>query len=190
MKQKFDRKIFTAGIFIKDIGFVMYKLPQIIGALRNTKISKAFVEKVMTVTTAVNGCTYCAWFHAKQAVSAGISKEEVKNMLNLQFQADASEFEIMGLLYAQHYAESDRNPDNEITAKLFNYYGDKTAKHIILFIRIIFFGNLLGNTWDAILSRLKGNPAENSNIIFEFIFFLLTFWLMIPSIIVTKEKKK
>jgi len=187
MEQYFDRKIFTAGLLVKDLGFLIYKFPEIIGALRNKNISKAFREKIMSVVTAVNGCTYCTWFHAKQAVSSGISQEEIINMLNLQFQADASEFEIVGLLYAQHYAETNRNPDDEMTIKLYEYYGDKTAKHIILLIRMIFFGNLMGNTFDAFLSRLKGNKAENSNVIFEFIFFILTALFMVPAMFVAKE---
>lgn len=190
MNYTFSRRIFTAGIFLKDIGFLIYNLPRIICSLRDEKINRAFIEKIMSVVSAVNGCTYCTWFHAKLAVASGIGEEEIKNMLNLQFHADASEFEIMALLYAQHFAETNRQPDNEMTKKLFDYYGDKTAKNIILFIRMIFFGNLIGNTWDAVLSRLKGNSAKESNIIFEFIFFLLTFWFMVPAIYLSKEKKK
>ncbi|MGB7294323.1 MAG: carboxymuconolactone decarboxylase family protein [Candidatus Aminicenantales bacterium] len=87
--------------------------------MRNKEISRTFIEKIMTVTTAVNGCRYCAWFHAQRAVESGISQEEIRNMLNLQFQADASEFELIALLYAQHYAETDRKPGREMTAKLF-----------------------------------------------------------------------
>jgi AhpD family alkylhydroperoxidase len=189
MKDKFTRKIFTAGIFINDIGYLIKNSPQIICALQNKKINRALKEKVMSVVTAVNGCTYCAWFHAKQAVASGISEEEVKNMFNLQFHADASDFEMMALLYAQHFAETNRQPDYEMTKRLIDYYGDKTSKHLILFIRMIYFGNLIGNTWDAVLSRLKGNPAKESNIVFEFIFFLLTFWFMLPAILLTKEKK-
>lgn len=189
MKQKFQKKIFTAETFIKDTGFLIAKTPRMISAIRNEEISRAFMEKIMTVVTAVNGCTYCTWFHAKKAVESGISDEEVKNMLNLQFQAEASDFELMALLYAQHYAETDRNPDSAMRAKLFDYYGEDTANLIIIVIRMIFFGNLLGNTWDAVLSRLKGNPAENSNVIFEFFFFLLTFYFMIPSMFLAKEHR-
>ena len=180
MKKKFDRKIFTLNLLLTDLGFLMGKTPQILAAMRNKEISKSFMEKIMTIVTAVNGCTYCTWFHAKQAVSAGISEEEVKNMLNLQFRADASDYEIPGLLYAQHYAETNRNPDKEMTDKLFGFYGDQTANHIILFIRMIFFGNLDGNTFDAFLSRLKGNKAENSNVFFEFFFFVVHTPFMLP----------
>ena len=187
MKQKFDRKIFTLKLLFVDLGFLLGKTPQIITALRNREIGKSFMEKIMTIVTAVNGCTYCTWFHAKQAVSTGISEEEVKNMLNLQFKADASDYEIIGLLYAQHYAETNRNPDKEMTDKLFMFYGEKTANHIILFIRMIFFGNLDGNTFDAFLSRLKGNKAENSNVIFEFFFFIIHAPIMLPLIPATKK---
>ena len=186
----FDKKIFTARLFFGDIGFLLWNTPKIIGASGDKKISKAFVEKIMTVTTAVNGCVYCSWFHAKQAVNSGISEEEVKNMMDLQFQADAGEYELMALLYAQHFAETDRKPDPEMTKKLFDFYGEKTAMHIILFIRMIFFGNLYGNTWDAVLSRFRGRPAKNSNIVFEFFFFLVNFLVMFPFMWLVKRGKK
>jgi len=187
MKQKFKRRIFTAGTLSRDMGFLFSKMPQMIGLARNEKISRAFLEKIMTVVTAVNGCVYCAWFHAKQAVASGISDDEVKNMLNLQFHADASDSELIALLYAQHYAETNRDPDKEMTDKLFDYYGVTTANHIILIIRMIFFGNLLGNTFDAFLSRLQGNPAENSNVIFETIFFILAAPFLLPAIPLSKK---
>ncbi|MBN2356491.1 carboxymuconolactone decarboxylase family protein [candidate division KSB1 bacterium] len=187
MKQKFDKKIFTAGIFFKDIYFLIYSIPTIVGALRNKKISKTFIEKIMMVTTGVNGCIYCEWFHAKQAVACGISEEEIRNMLNLQFHADASDFELTALLYAQHYAETNRKPDADMTARFFDFYGEKTAMHLFMFIRMIYFGNLFGNTWDAVISRLKGNPAKNSNLLFELFFFLLTFWFMGPAMIPVKK---
>ncbi len=179
-KQKFTKKIFTAGLFFNDLGFLIKNFPKIIATLKNKKISKMFFEKIMTVTSAVNGCVYCQWFHAKKAVSTGISKGEIKNLLNLQFQTDASDFELNALLYAQHYAETNRKPDTEMTDKLFAFYDQKTANNIIIIIRMIFFGNLYGNTFDAFLSRFKGIKAEKSNIIFEFIFFLINIPFMLP----------
>ncbi len=91
-------------------------------------LDHAFVEKIMTVVTAVNGCRYCSWFHARQAVSSGISQEEVKRMMKLQFQADANQEELMALLYAQHYAETECNPTPEMTEKLVAAYGTEKPK--------------------------------------------------------------
>jgi len=59
--------------------------------------------------------------------------------------------------------------------KEFDYYKDKTAKHIILVIRMISFGNLYGNTWDAV---------------FEIFYFLLNFLIMIPAMFIIKKDKK
>jgi len=187
MKDNFDRKIYTFRLLLNDLVFLFRNTVNIFSAMRNKKLGKVFMEKVMTVVTVVNGCTYCTWFHAKQAVSSGISKSEVKNMLNLQFKAVASDFEMTSLLYAQHYAETNRNPDEEMTKKLFDFYGEKTAKHIILMIRMIFFGNLSGNTFDAFISRLKGKKAQNSNIVFETLFFILTAPFMLPLIPAVKK---
>ena len=152
--------------------------PQIRKTMRT--LDQAFVEKIMTVVTAVNGCVYCAWFHARQAVASGISAEEVQNMLNLQFQADAAEDEIPALLYAQHYTETDRRPDPEMLQKLVDTYGEEKAQQIQLLIRMITFGNLSGNTFDAFLSRLKGVKAPDSSAIFEFFFFLFSAPALLP----------
>ena len=186
MADKFVKKIYDAKTFFKDMIFFLKNIKNIFAANKNDKINKKFIEKIMTVTTAVNGCVYCEWFHAREAVKAGIDEKEVKNMLNLQFEASATDFELPALLYAQHYAETDRNPDSEMKEKFYNFYGEKTANHIFIFMRMIYFGNLLGNTWDGVISRLKGKPAEDSSILFELFFFLLTFWFMAPAMILTK----
>ncbi len=180
MKNQFDRKIFTAGLWVEDTLFLLHKLPAIAGVLRDKDISRAFMEKIMLVVTAVNGCTYCAWFHAKTALLSGLSQEELKNTLDLQFQTDASDFESLALLYAQHFAETNRQPDPHMTRRLVAYYGEKTAAHIILIIRMMFYGNLIGNTFDAFVSRLEGKRAPNSNVFFEAAFFILLAPVMLP----------
>jgi AhpD family alkylhydroperoxidase len=190
MKRGFDKRIFTARTLMSDMGFLTRKSPEMVGLLWDKKITKALIERIMTVVSAVNGCKYCAWFHAKQAVSSGTSEEEVRNMLNLQFHADASDFELLALSYAQHYAETNRNPDSEMTANLCGFYGARTAKHIILIIRMISFGNLVGNTFDAFLSRLKGNKAPNSNGTFEAIFFVVTAPFMLPAMRLSRKYRE
>ena len=65
-----------------DIFFLSGNFSGIISAFGNKKINRVFIEKIMTVSTAVKGYVYCEWFHAEQAVSSGISEEDIKNMLN------------------------------------------------------------------------------------------------------------
>lgn len=190
MNNGFDKRIYTPGLWIGDTLFLLRNLPALIGVMRNTDISRAFMEKIMLVVTAVNGCVYCAWFHAKTALSSGLSQEELKNTVNLQFQADASDFEITALLYAQHYAETNRRPDPDMSRRLVAFYGDQTARHIKLIIRMIFFGNLAGNTFDAFISRLRGVKAPHSNALFEVIFFVLHAPVLLPLLPIMRQDRQ
>lgn len=190
MNTGFQKRIYTFKSLVVDMGFLAASMPRAAAMSRNEKISKAFIEKVMTVVTVINGCMYCSWFHARQAVESGLTANEVHNLFNLQFETDASEFELPALLYAQHYAETNRQPQPEMTEKLRVFYGEETASQILLIIRMITFGNLSGNTWDAIVSRLRGNPAKNSSVLFEAFFFLLTWYAMIPMMMLSRDYRQ
>ena len=187
MSQSFSRNIYNFKLLKTDLKFMFSHMSQIRQTMR--ALDHTFVEKIMSVVTAVNGCRFCAWFHARQAVASGLSSEEVQNMMKLQFQADTSKEELPALLYAQHYAETRGNPDPEMTDRLVSAYGEEKASQIRIVIRMITFGNLSGNTFDAFLSRLKGVKAEGSSPIFEFIFFLLGAPALLPLLPKLNTKK-
>lgn len=189
MKRGFAKRIFTARLFLAQLGFLIWNSPQIMRVFTN-KEQKQLIEKALLVTDATNECVYCSWLDAKLAIQSGMDEEEIQNMMRLQFQTEASEYELYTLLFAQHFAETRENPDPAMTDKLFAYYGEKTAKDIILAIRAVTFGNLYFNTWEAIISRCKGKPAPNSSVIFEMVYFLLNFIIILPFIILRKLDKK
>lgn len=186
---EFTKKIYTFKTLWSDIGFLFSHFKQIRGLSKNKDINKVFFEKIMSVVTAVNGCRYCEWFHAKQSLEAGMDTKEISDMFELQFHTSASEFELPALLYAQHYAETNRMPDVEMNQKLNEFYGEKTASDIRLIIRMIYFGNLTGNTFDAFLSRFKGQKAEGSSIVFEFFFFIFNAPFLLPILWILNRKK-
>ena len=187
MNDNFGKRIYTPSLFARDILYLASHITEILRAVRSKSVSRKFAEKIMTVITAVNGCVYCQWFHGRQALSNGISKEELSELVNLQFHSHASPDEAPALIYAQHYAETNRNPEPEMTRKLEEFYGEETASHILVFIRLIYFGNLAGNTWDAVISRIRGDPAGNSSRIFEAFFAFAAMWVMIPAMIFTRK---
>ena len=186
--ENFSKNIYTFPLYREDVCFILKNIPGYRRAFRNREIPRSFAEKIMLVVTAVNGCRYCSWFHAKQALASGMNKDEIREVIDLQFQANAEDREIPALLYAQNYAETGRKPDSGITDRLFEFYGDGTAGDIILYIRAIFFGNLAGNTFDAFLSRFRGKKAENSNVLFELFFFIINFPVFFPLLFVMKKK--
>jgi len=117
-------------------------------------ISPAFRERLMLAVTAVNGCRYCSYFHAKQALKSGVSPEEISRLLSGDVDA-CPEDEATAVMYAQHWSESDAHPEPEAIQKLQQTYGVEKTEVIHLMLRMIRLGNLLGNTWDYLIYSIS-----------------------------------
>jgi AhpD family alkylhydroperoxidase len=118
-------------------------------------VTLVFRERLMMAVTAVNQCRYCSYYHAHEALAAGIPAEEINQLLGGSVAA-YEPHEAVALLYAQHWAESDANPDPVTKRRLVDTYGADRASDIELVLRLIRFGNLCGNTFDYILYRITG----------------------------------
>ncbi len=118
-------------------------------------IPAAFRERLMMAVTVVNGCRSCSYMHAKLALKAGISPEELRNLSTGAIPAEAPQDEWLALTYAQHWAESDGRPDPEIRQRLEESYGAERTEAIHIVLHIIRVGNLMGNLWAELLPRLS-----------------------------------
>lgn len=108
----------------------------------------------MLAVTAVNGCRYCSYFHAGEALKSGLKQEEIGRLLSGQIDTCPPE-EAPAVLYAQHWAESNAHPDPQALQKFEEIYGRKRADSIHLALNMIRIGNLMGNSWDYMLFRLS-----------------------------------
>ncbi len=162
-KGSFSKRIYTPHSLLQDFRDILAHFHEFRSAVRSKRISKAFAEKIMLAVTAVNGCRYCSYGHAKTALASGVSQEEVDLLLSGEV-GHASPEEAPALFFAQHYAESDGHPDPEMMHKLVETYGQDKARDTLAHIRMITLGNLSGNTFDALLNRMRGHPAEGSSL--------------------------
>ncbi len=161
MKTHFSRRIYTSfGQFWQDVRYILARRRLMRAVMRGGLISAPFRERLMLAVTQVNGCPYCSYFHAKEALRAGLSPEEVRALgEGVLDQAPAEE--IPALLYAQHWAESNAQPDPEVRRRVEAIYGPEVFQGIELALRAIRVGNLLGNTWDYLRFRLGlGRPSS------------------------------
>ena len=94
--------------------------------------------------------------------------------------------EVVALAFAQHYAETEGTPTDEARDKLVEQYGEQKSNDIMLFIKMITVGNLLGNTIEGLGSRFKGKPPENGSLVFE-LFIYIFGW---PFILILNKKIK
>lgn len=118
-------------------------------------ISYDFRERLMMVVTEVNGCRYCSYYHAKEALKSGISKAELKALLEGHIPENTPPEEYPALVYAQHWAEQNAQPDPEAVAHLEETYGKEMADAIHIVLRMIRMGNLSGNLFDFWLYKLS-----------------------------------
>ena len=137
-----------------DIKAIFSKRKDIKALMRDGKISDSFRERIMLAVTEVNGCRYCQYAHAKMALEAGISHDEIKALSSGSFQNCPDE-EVPALLYAQHWAEKNGQPDIDTRQKIVDIYDETTVEAMELAMRMIRMGNLLGNSWDYVLFRLS-----------------------------------
>ena len=140
--------------FFGDLWFPIRNRKRLREITEKELISPAFQERLMLAVTAVNGCRYCSYFHAKQALKSGITIEEINQLLSGDV-ANCSKDEAVGVIYAQHWAESDTHPEPEAVERVKQTYGVEKAEAIHLILRMIRMGNLMGNSWDYFLYRLS-----------------------------------
>jgi AhpD family alkylhydroperoxidase len=149
----FRKRFYTPRTMFRDLREILAHRAQFRDTVRSGRVSRAFSEKIMLAVTAVNGCRYCTRYHTGQALREGVSAQEIARIMA----ADLGEFdeeEAVALAFAQHWAETGGQPDPEASRRFREYYGPLVSADILNWMRMINFGNLSGNTMDAILWRL------------------------------------
>jgi AhpD family alkylhydroperoxidase len=185
----FIKRIYTYATFKADTQRIFDHFDSVHRAARSGRVAKTFAEKIMLVVTGVNGCRYCNYGHSKAALAAGVSETELQDLLTLEFRTFPI-YEVTALNFAQHYAEENGQPNPEAWQRMVTYYGEDIAHDILAYIRMITFGNLLGNTFDALLSRIKGNPAEGSSLGSELSVLLSVVWMPVYCMALQKFCRK
>jgi len=152
---EFRRRIYhNLGEILTDFRAIWSQRDILREAMRENGLDPAFRERLMLVVTGVNGCRYCSYAHAREALSEGIDQKEIDALGEGMFEGSPSE-EVPALLYAQHWAEMDGDPEPGVREQIRQRYGKRTLEQMEIALRMIRMGNLLGNTFDYILYRVS-----------------------------------
>jgi AhpD family alkylhydroperoxidase len=155
MKKKFNKRTYhSLKEIAREMKFMRNNRNRIRAMMHSELLDEAFRERLMLAVTAVNGCRYCSYFHAKQALSSGISAEEIAAMNMSDVEACPSE-QKPAILYAQHWAETNARPDPEVRQNVLAIYGAEKLEAMEMALRMIRMGNLMGNSFDAVLFKLS-----------------------------------
>jgi AhpD family alkylhydroperoxidase len=140
--------------FLTDFRTIASSRTRIHTLMRGEIISPSFRERLMLVVTQVNECRYCSYAHAREALSKGMSQREIDALAEGMFEASPPD-EVPALLYAQHWAETDGEPEPSTRKHIVVRYGAQAVELMELAFRMIRSGNLLGNTLDRLLYRIS-----------------------------------
>jgi AhpD family alkylhydroperoxidase len=133
---------------------------------RKNELSRDFIERIMLAVTGVNKCPVCSHGHAKMALEAGMSADEIRDLL-AGVMDDVPAGELPAILFAQQYADSRGSPSKESWERIVELYGLSRARGILGAIRMIMVGNTYGIPWGSFVNRFRGRPDPRSSLPYE-----------------------
>lgn len=153
----FRKKTYRPSEFFRDLGRMAGSLPSMARLLAKRKVSGALREKVMLAVTGVNECRYCAFVHSNLARKLDVTEAEINRIMESGTCEDPESEAHMAVQFATHFARTDQHPDPDMISGIREHYGPERAGELLLYMRMIYFANLTGNSFDALLNRLKGH---------------------------------
>ncbi len=163
----YRKRTITAREFIGSLFSLAGEAPTIYEIWGRHELDPGFREELMLAVAKLNDCRYCTWGHHEWAHSAGVSEEELAHVENM----DPEFFDRrkwVALSYVRAFVSGKfGSVPRELRKEMRDNYTAHEIKEIELVVRIMDLGNRGANTWDAMLSRLRGHPANDSHIVDE-----------------------
>ena len=163
----YRKRTITARELIGSLFSLAGEAPTIYEIWGKHELDPGFREELMLAVAKLNDCRYCSWGHHEWAHIAGIPEEELAHIENMDLEGfDRRKW--VALSYVRAFVSGKfGSVPRELRREMRENYTAHEIKEIELVVRIMDVGNRSANTWDAMLSRLKGNPAADSHILDE-----------------------
>lgn len=147
-----------------------------------------FKERIMLAVTEVNGCQMCSYVHTKLALSAGLSMDDIQELLSGELVGVPKE-ESLGVLFAKDYAFNKEKIDADFYQKLVDTYDVRKARAILGVVEMITMTNAMGLGLGYLKRTLTFKHVKGSNILNEvliplstMVLFPLSLMLFLPYI--------
>ena len=165
----FRKRTITTGQLAGSAVSLVPELGMIYQVWLRKDIDPAFREEPMLAVSRLNDCRYCSWAHQEWAQLSGSSDEELAQVEQLDPRGfDRKKW--LAITYVRALVKRDfRGVQPELRRAMQHKYSPREIRAIELIARVMDIGNRSSNTWDAMLSRLRGVPAADSRIVDEII---------------------
>jgi AhpD family alkylhydroperoxidase len=178
----YRKRTTTAREFAGSIHQLMPQAHEIYRIWGRHEMDPGFREELMLAVAKLNDCRYCTWGHHEWAQLSGIPEEELAHIENMDPRGfDRSKWVAISYVRALVSANfGDVSP--ELREEMTQHYSAQEVREIELVARVMDVSNRGANTWDAMLSRINGNPANDSRL-FDEIVMSGVFWTAAPVIV-------
>ncbi len=178
---RFRKRTFSMPLYARSLADLMTASPVLARALIRPRISHALREQVMLAVTSVNDCRYCNWGHTALALRNGVDLTALRQTLDGGSLSTDSTPSDVAVLYAQHVASQQGDADPAAERALAAAWSPDERAEINAYITAITFGNLVGNSADAWLARLRRMPVEGGHPAGEAIAALIGLPALLPA---------
>lgn len=169
----FRKKTYRLGELARDVWALAPRVPDIVAVWVGGRMKPALREEVMVAVARVNACRYCSYVHREWALHAGAAPEELERIERGDLRGVAHA-RWLAVDYARARAVVDFAPGPAVLeAWVADVYGAVGGRDIETVARVMTVANRVGNTFDALLSRLHGQPAPGGRIPDELVCALL-----------------
>lgn len=142
---------------------------------RGQRFDPGFREEIMVAVARVNGCRWCSFVHQEWALTAGVPDTEIAQLEGLA-PDDFDRDKWVALAYAQALAANDfGNVAPEVHDAAVAVYGHDGRHDIETVARVMTLVNRSANAIDALLARLRRNPAPGSRLVDELVITSMLF---------------
>ena len=169
----FRKRTLTSREQLLDAFGWVWRHPEALRSLHeNREITSALARKMALAIAGANGNRYAGSTRMLAALSQGLARDESESLLRGEL-AYATASEAPAIVYARRYAEQQGEPEADIVQQLAAQYGARTAQDIITCVRLITLASLVGNTFDALVSRALGQPSATTTLAEELAILLM-----------------
>lgn len=187
----FRKRTMTAREFAGSLYSLAPQAPMIYQIWGKQELDPGFREELMLAVAKLNDCRYCTWGHHEWAYLSGVPEEELAHIENMDPEGfDKSKW--VAISYVRALVSANYGPVSpELSEELKEHYSAHEIKEIELVARVMDIANRGANTWDAMLSRIKGNPANDSHLLDELVMSGV-FWSAAPMVVLllAREAKR
>lgn len=167
----FRKRFYTLGQLRKDVAVLLRQRAELRAIWgRQQRVNPRLREQIMVGVATVNACGFCTYIHQETAASVGAELDFLAELTGIDTVGDVDEDVVVAVLWAQSRAENGLGPAVESVHRQFEQrFNVQQQRDLDTVVRVMHLANLSGNTLEALVWRLRGEPVPGSRLIDELV---------------------